>query len=662
MTTYVVTTPEGKRLKVTAPEGATKEDALAYVQNQYSPPTTPAEHQSPPFQMTANTPQDSRAFPIFKAGLVEDPETKRRVVAESLFPNDPNGINRVGTIGGRMVRVNDAGELEYVADKWGEFGANIAANVPEMIGGTVGALSGMPVVGSTLGAVGARGIKRGVAGLLFNEPQTVGENLKGLGKEAAITAGAGLAGKGLTKAVDRGRAVDFSPVNLKEAQALQAEVKAKFGIDMNLAQASQDPKLIAAWKYLARYPGQSSNVVDAADTAQRGQMEDAVQALLAKFGPGYPSQMLGKEATASAKASIQQARKELSDEVRPLYEAAYESVPTVTDPAILSLAKRPTFSAALDKARKSLADEGREYPADALDLRILDKTKQTLFDAAETARRQGNRNEARVIDEQRKTLVKWLDEASGDKYRIAREAYEAGMKSRIEPMEKGVIGLLANIKDEKAATAAVRIMNDPNISGREILQAKGVILKQEGGAETWDGLTRQYLSQVWNRANKVTQLGEAANPGGKMFQTAAGTPNDRAKLVAMMGQERGELAMDLMESFRKIASTEVRGSDTEFNSLISAAFRGPMARTARAVMSPRQAALDAADRSAMDRLTVMVSEAMTDPNKVRQLRAIVKMPASQRKAYMLSTILAAQSAEASAPRGGDQLPPSYTPR
>jgi hypothetical protein len=629
----------------------------------FSPPQTPAEHVAPPFKMEAKTPENSRAWPTFKAGLVEDPATKMRVAAETMYPGDPKATDRVGMIGGRMVTVNDAGELEYVADKWGEFGAGIAANIPEMIGGTAGALSGMPVIGSTLGVMGARGLKRAGAGLVFGEPQTVGGNLKSIGREGALNLATATVGKGIAGIANRGRQVDFTPANLAEAKALQAEIKAKFGIDLNLAQASQDPKAVAMWRYLARYPsGTSSKTAGDFTEMQAGQMDAAMDALLQKFGNGYPAEMLGKEATSTAKAAIQQARKELSDEVEPLYRAAYAEVPSVTDPAIVALTKRPSFSSALDKARKMLADEGVEYQPDQLDLRLLDKTKQSLGDAIEAAQRAGNRNEARVLNGQRKQLVDWLDNASGQKYKEARAAYEAGMKSRIEPLEKGVVGLLANIKDPKAATAALKIMRDPNISGREILQAKGVILNQPNGAETWDGLTRQYLAYAWNSAQKVSQTGAELNPAGKMVTQVAGTPNQRVKLVAMLGQERGDLAMDLFDTFRKISSTEVRGSDTEFNSLISSAFKSPLARTAKAALAPRQTAMDAADRASMDRLTGLVAEAMTDPAKVRQLRAVVQMPASQKKLYLLGTILAGKSAEAGTVRGGDQLPPSYTPR
>jgi len=161
---------------------------------QFSPPQSPMEHQSPPFRPDVKTPQDSRALPMFKAGLVEDPATKLRVAAETMYPGDPKATDRVGMVGGRMVTVNDAGELEYVADKWGEFGANLAANIPEIVAGTAGALSGMPVIGSTLGVMGARGLKRGVAGLAFDEPQTITGNLKSVGREGAINLATATAG------------------------------------------------------------------------------------------------------------------------------------------------------------------------------------------------------------------------------------------------------------------------------------------------------------------------------------------------------------------------------------------------------------------------------------------------------------------------------------
>lgn len=594
------------------------------------------------------TPQDSRAFPVFKSNLVEDPETKVRLAAQSLFPGDPNGVNRLGIIGGRLVKVADDGQLEYVADKWGEFGAGVAANIPEIVAGTVGSLTASPVLGSTLGVMGARGLKRAGAGLLFDEPQTVGGNLMDIGKEGAINAVTASVGKGIATAANRGRVVDFTPANMAEAKAVQAQVKGRFGIDLNLAQASQDPRLLQMWRYLARYPGKSAEIADVAQTLQEGQVDAAVTKFLDLAGKGYPSAILGKGAVDISKQTIAQARKKLSDEVRPLYDAAYESVGNISDPKVAAIVSRPFGKTALEKARKLASSEGYDYADGAMDLRLLDYTKRALDDMAESAASAGNRNEARIIRGQRDELVKFLDGVSDAKYKTARDAYAAGMKSTVEPLEKGVVGILAGIKDERVASAAVRVFRDPNVGPREILQAKGAILAQPGGKEAWDGLVRQWLGRSWDAANRVTQKGDIVNPAGKFVQNVAGTPSQTATLKAALGAERGETAAELIDTLRRVASTRVDGSDTAFNQEITRMFGGPMARFLRAISQPVETIRSEADRKAVQDMTTRIAEALTDTSKTAQLRTALRMPDSTRKWFVISAVLFGEGAQAAA--------------
>lgn len=677
------------------------------------------------------TPEDSRAMPVFKANLVEDPETKIRLAAQSLFPGDPDGMNRLGIIGGRLVKVADDGSLEYVADKWGEFGAGIAANAPEIVAGTVGSLASSPVIGSTLGVMGARGMKRAGAGLLFDEPQTVGANLVEIGKEGAVNAAVAGVGKTVATAANRGRVVDFTPQNLAQAKVVQAQVKSKFGIDLNLAQASQDPRLLQMWRYLARYPGKSAEIAEVAQTLQEGQVDDAVVKFLDLVGKGYPSATLGKEAIDLSKQTIAAARKQLSDEVDPLYKAAYKAVPVVDRTTkegaeILDYLKLPYFRQAFAAGQKlrsletksaaaprtqaveslvksdeaagtwakattvvdstetgakritSRLEEGsRQQTPDGLltrtqrtsdvditrpSLEELDYTKRALDAQIEDLYSAGQRQRARALKDARDEFVAKLDALPNSEWQAARAAYQAGMKSTVEPLEKGVVGILAGIKDPKAATAAIRVFRDPNVGPREILQAKGAILAQPGGKEAWDGLVRQWLGRSWDTANRITQKGEIANPAGKFVQNVAGTPSQEATLKAALGAERGETAGELIDTLRRVASSRVEGSDTAFNQELTRMFGGPMARFLRIISQPLETIRSEADRKAIQDMTARVAEALTDTAKTAQLRTALRMPDSTRKWFVISAVLMGESAQAAASDPtANRMPPSATP-
>ena len=231
-----------------------------------------------------------------KSELVEDPDTRVRLVAESLGI-DPK---RVGIVDDKPVFVNDEGQLQYVSGLGSRTSAAVIGNAPEAIGGIVGSFTGSPVVGGTAGAVGARGIKRAVAGAVFDEPQTIGGNLKDLAAEGATNLGAGLAGKGLSTLANRGKVVDFAPGNRVAAEAIRTRVKQGTGIDLDLAQASGDRKLIALRAYAARYPGKSAELIQAADEAAEGQFEAATNRVLDMIATSKPEEVSGSAGVRAA--------------------------------------------------------------------------------------------------------------------------------------------------------------------------------------------------------------------------------------------------------------------------------------------------------------------------------------------------------------------------
>jgi hypothetical protein len=118
----------------------------------------------------------------FKSNFVEDPDTQRRLVAESLGI-DPS---RVGMDNGRPVYVDDDGQLRYVSSTGSRIGAAALANAPEAVGAVVGGMSASPVAGSALGVTGARGLKRAAAGVIFDEPQTISGNLRDVATERVL--------------------------------------------------------------------------------------------------------------------------------------------------------------------------------------------------------------------------------------------------------------------------------------------------------------------------------------------------------------------------------------------------------------------------------------------------------------------------------------------
>jgi hypothetical protein len=561
----------------------------------------------------------------FKSNFVEDPDTQRRLVAESLGI-DPS---RVGMDNGRPVYVDDDGQLRYVSSTGSRIGAAALANAPEAVGAVVGGMSASPVAGSALGVTGARGLKRAAAGVIFDEPQTISGNLRDVATEGVLDLAAGGAGKVLARAGDRGlrRTIDFTPENVKTAVQARDYIKQKTGIDVDLAQASGNRKLIGIRGYAARFPGKSAELIQAADEVANGQLDTAVSRVMDLVATSTPAEVGAAKGVNAAQMAITAARQRVNKEVKPLYDAAYAAVPVVDrttkqGEAILDYLKLPYFREAFSAGQKlraletgsamqpqtrtvetlrrgtpeewasasttvqstptgarritsRMSEGGKQETAegtltkrsDTVDhditgpsLAELDYTKRALDERIEALMESGQRQRARALKIKRDEFVKALDALPNQQWQAARQKYGELAKSTIEPLENSVVGVLATIKNPRLANVAAKVLGDKNVSPDQIAWASKQIRAQD--PEAWDGLVRQYIGNAWNKALKETQTGSPLNPAGKLRQALIGTPQDKARMQAMLPPGAVQAFDDLMMAAESLARTPIAGSNT----------------------------------------------------------------------------------------------------
>jgi len=586
-----------------------------------------------------------------KAGLVEDETTKRRLIADSLFPNDPKGIDRVGFIGGVPAFLNDKGEVQKVSPGIARFGAGVIANAPEAIGGAVGATAGP--FGATLGSVGARGIKRAAAGLIFNEPQTIKGNMIDLGKEAAINLTAEGAAWGLSKIGDRGKTIDFSPANSQAAEQTVNQTQASTGIKLDLAQASGDRRMIGLRAYAGRFPGKSAEILQAADEATSGQFESATNRMLDLVATSKPSEVAGQNGINAAQLAIDAVKEARDKAVSPYYEQAKKVVvgsdvvsDISRDPLIARAAKRVKIDPVYQRNLEGLGEDSVGF---------WHQVKRNLDSGYQTAAAAGNNTAAREYADAASQLNKRLAAASPE-YAAANQFYAKTTESIVTPLEDSVVGILAKIKNPKAATAAAKIFSDPNVTAKQIADARSVISVQSPDA--WGDLTRQWLGQKFNQALKETQTGEVVNAAGKFRQSVFGTPADKAKMQAMLPSGATQLFDDLMGAAEKLASTPLAGSNTMRDTEIKDQLKGTAIPLFKWIFSPRQSITTAAEQRALENGTTQIAEALVDPAKRSQLRQVVKMAPSTRQAILITSILTAQVPARVAASSGDTPPPA----
>jgi hypothetical protein len=666
-------------------------------------------------------PADSANFGAsVKAGIIADPDTQRREIAKSLFPDDPNGAQRIGFMDGTPVYVDEQGQLKRVSPGIVSGLAEITANVPEAVGAVVGSFAtGNPVSGASVGGAGGRAAKRAVSELVFDEPASPVSVAKEMAGEGAVNLAAGLIGKGVASFAGRGRIVDFSPQNVRTAEQVRQYVKQTTGIDLDLAQASGDRKLLALRDYAARYPGRTAELIQAADEAAAGQLDNATNRLLDTIAKSTPSEIAGKEGVNAAQIVIRAAREKTYQEVKPLYDAAYAAVPEVTDPEIIKMLELPHFDTAMRSARRLAVLEGastarvgskiapeqqiatassqadldsvakalklfnddptksmqalesaymrrskelRSTPgatptsqavaSDAPSLRDLDYLKRGLDDQIESLRSKGKRQEAAALLKRKNEMVSKLDELSNDQWKQARQRYQELIRANVEPLEQGIVGVLAGIKDPTVSRAAVKIFSDPNVTPQAINLAKTALEKQS--PEAYAGLVRQYLAHRWNQALKTTQGGDVVNPAGKFRQAVYGSPGDRDRMRAMLPSGASSAFDDLMVAMEKLSRTplgasRIAGSNTFRDQELNEALKGQGAIVFRWLTSPRKSIQDAAEERAKLQSIGAITEALLDPAKRGQLRQVARMQPSTKQAILLSSILSGQAVADIAP-------------
>lgn len=608
--------------------------------NKGAPPRQPKLYEAP------QPAPDGNLFAAVKDSFAADEGTRLRLIADELFPGDPNGIQRVGIRNGKPVFVNDDGKLQYVSGTKSNLLGGLIGNLPEIAGGIAGSFTASPVLGGTAGATAGKAIKRSISNLVFDEPVTA----KSLGKELALEAGTslvgGLAGKGVAKFADRGRVVSFAPSDLQAAEATRAAIKQRTGIDLDLAQASGDRRLIALRDYSARYPGRSAELIQAADEIASGQFDQATKRVLDLVAQPTPAGTAGVNAINAADETIRLAQKSLSQQVRPLYDAAYASVPEIRDVALLNFLKLPYFDQAFKAGQRIAKLEGTSLGPGALpDLRSFDYLKQGLDDVINRLSSKGATKEARALRERKNEFVSQLDGLSNQQYQAARQAYAQGYAAQIEPLEQGLVGTLAKLDPADAATAG-RIFRDPSVTAEQIALLKAKV--SQTNPEAYKGLVRQYLAAEYDKAQVLTQGGDAVNVPGKFLKGLAPTPGKRDNLKAILPEGTLQDLDDLLLAAEKLATTplgasRVAGSNTARDTTLSEVLKGRGVAIARFLTTPRQALRDAAELRAQEQGVIDLTEALIDPAKRGQLRRIVKLKDSSKQLILLAGLLGGQA-------------------
>jgi len=269
----------------------------------------------------------------FKAGIVDDPLTRMKIFAETRFPDDPNAIQRFGILNDEIVFLNEENKLERASGGFVDFLGTLSADAPEIIAGTAaGIATKSPVVGSALGGVVGKVAKQIAAGAIFDEPQTRGSQVAGQAREFGFGLTGGVIGEGIVKFLNRNVAREgrrLESAAREEAIQVIRDVQRETGIELDIAQVTNLPLLKAMKKWAIKFPGKSSEILEAFRLMQDGQSEQAVRRIMETLADETDITELGLVGINAARMAIEASKAEAGQIVSPLYKQAFAEAPSV---------------------------------------------------------------------------------------------------------------------------------------------------------------------------------------------------------------------------------------------------------------------------------------------------------------------------------------------
>lgn len=480
------------------------------------------------------------------ASLPTEPADRARFYASQRFPDDPQALNtRYGINNGRIFYVDDDGRAFFEEseatiptslEELGETGKAIAGSTGSMlpaIGAAVGGVAtsfmgGVP--GAAAGGAAGSGVRQTLASAITGEEKEISERALQAGGEAALGAlgqGAGLGVARLLKPL--GKTPVFSPRQTSEIAGLKAKSEAT-GIPLTAAELAGSKDLITRQKILAGTP-EGAPIFEDFQVNRNDVIRDALYNKLFKDISPEDTVMGGMEAgVKGAREAVGQARAKMQREAAPLYEKAYEVEDVDIAPVMQAI--KGKIADAAPPVRAALQRIGSELKNGGNRLAKIDNLKKMLDDQinrAKTGQETGiGKTQAYHLSDIRSLMVRQADEASPD-YKAARQIYEEGMPTAAST-ERGVVGKIAKLEEERAMGAAKKLFSPQLSSPQTVAKARDEFIRA-GQEKEWDSLVRSHLQDVFENIPEG-QFGQIPNVGGQFYKAIYGN----AKKMSMINE------------------------------------------------------------------------------------------------------------------------------
>jgi hypothetical protein len=512
---------------------------------------------------------------LTKAAMVDDPQTKLRIFAKARFPklDEKEALGRYGIVDGEVYYVDDDGKVHSEQPAGlKNFAAGVTADLPAIAGGVAGSVlgaSGGPLgilAGGAGGAAGGKGYGKVIANVAFDEPQTVGGNIKDMATEALFDVGGNLLGMAFAKALTRGAARDIAKLNTANVADIDKKA-AQIGVELNVPQRTNLPSTKAKYDVLASMPTSRDIVADAA-TKQARQAENAAEGFISRVSKVADVDEAGTIARDAAKKVIAKLTQERSAAARPLYKQAFTEFQEFTEDQIGRLAQlrsSPSFRDAERLSTRLYADDlaaiGKAEMPQAGALRDLHYTKLALDkligDAAQGSYNKTSRGSLIGLKNE---LLKLMDEASPT-YKQARDTF-AHLSPNITSVQDGIISKVAGLKDAQALDAAKLVFTDGR-SPADVGRMRTLFVKS-GLEDDWNAMLASHLRETFAKAGQeFATSGGPINQAPKWRAALVGNPRQYRLMEKAMSPQQFSGFNDMMDVFDAMGRTAQAGAGSQ---------------------------------------------------------------------------------------------------
>ncbi len=318
--------------------------------------------------------------------------------------------------------------------------------------------------------------------------------------------------------------------NVEPEAIAKKQAAAEIGVHLTPAEASGNP-LAGAQQGRLGTTSQGAKDLHKFHTERMKQENNAINGLLSDVN--VKDQIVSSEVRNVANDIIGKYEQELIQKAKPYYDkSAPKTIPQKAFSRLFS--EDPTIGNAVESvlSDSKYAVEIKGYAPNSI--KILDLAKKRIDAAIELAKRNGDKDAVRVLNNSKKSLVENLDKISPD-YKKARAIYTEDSPA-IEAIRNSDIGKIAKTNDRDLHKISQDIFSSAKTDLDAFKKVRDEIYQES--PEAWMGITRNEMAR---RINDSEVTGSAfhkkilANERGyKQFEAALEkSPKAKAKLRIM---------------------------------------------------------------------------------------------------------------------------------